>query len=82
MNKYIRTTLIALVTIFISGCDDWLDISPKTQIKSDDNYASEQGYKDALTGVYLLMANESLRKGTDFRYDRCHGTVLHRYAKQ
>ena len=60
MNKYIRTTLIALVTIFISGCDDWLDISPKTQIKSDDNYASEQGYKDALTGVYLLMANESL----------------------
>lgn len=60
MNKYIKTILLALVAIFFTACDDWLDISPKTQIKSDDNYASEQGYKDALTGVYLLMAEENL----------------------
>lgn len=44
----------------LSSCNDWLDVSPKTQIKSDDNYSSEQGFKDALTGVYLLMENESL----------------------
>lgn len=40
----------------VSACTEWLDVSPKTQIKSDDNFSSEQGYKDALTGVYLLMA--------------------------
>ena len=60
MNKYIKTILLALATTLFAACDDWLDISPKTQIKSDDNYASEQGYKDALTGVYLLMAEENL----------------------
>ena len=42
--------------LFATSCSEWLDVSPKTQIKSDDNFASEQGYKDALTGVYLLMA--------------------------
>ena len=46
-------------TLLLSSCDEWLDVSPKTQIKSDDNFTSEQGYKDALTGVYLLMGSTS-----------------------
>lgn len=46
-------------TLLLVSCHDWLDVSPKTQIKSDDNFTSEQGYKDALTGVYLLMSNTS-----------------------
>ena len=45
--------------IFQTSCDDWLDVSPKTQIKSDDNFSTEQGYKDALTGVYLQMCATS-----------------------
>ena len=46
-------------TMLLVSCDEWLDVSPKTQIKSDDNFSSEQGFKDALTGVYLLMDNTS-----------------------
>ena len=46
-------------TLLLASCDEWLDVSPKTQIKSDDNFSSEQGFKDALTGVYLLMDNTS-----------------------
>lgn len=44
----------------LSSCNDWLDVSPKTQIKSDDNFSTEQGYKDALTGVYLQMASTNI----------------------
>lgn len=46
-------------SLLLGACDEWLDVSPKTQIKSDDNFTSEQGYKDALTGVYLLMGSTS-----------------------
>lgn len=48
-----------VATLLLASCDEWLDVSPKTQIKSDDNFSSEQGFKDALTGVYLLMGNTS-----------------------
>ena len=45
--------------LLLCSCNEWLDVSPKTQIKSDDNFTTEQGYKDALTGVYLLMGSTS-----------------------
>lgn len=46
--------------LVLSSCEEWLDISPKTEIKADDNFENEQGYKDALTGVYLLLTDGSL----------------------
>lgn len=60
MKKYILSYCLILVSICFTGCEDWLDVSPKTQIKSDDNFCTEQGYKDALTGVYLLLTDEAL----------------------
>ncbi len=60
MNKTYLYIISAISLLFMSSCEDWLDVSPKTEIKSDDNFESEQGFKDALTGVYLLMSDESL----------------------
>ncbi len=63
MKKTIRTcrlpAAILLAASALASCSDWLDVEPKTQIKSGTNYSTEQGYKDALTGVYLLMTSES-----------------------
>ncbi|MDR1718976.1 MAG: RagB/SusD family nutrient uptake outer membrane protein [Dysgonamonadaceae bacterium] len=58
-----KLTKILFVCIFgycLVSCSDWLDISPKTEIKAKDNFQDEQGFKDALTGVYLLMTQQSL----------------------
>lgn len=60
IKKNILSYGLLLVSLCLTGCEDWLDVSPKTQIKSDDNFSTEQGYKDALTGVYLLLTDESL----------------------
>ena len=49
-----------MIGVGFTSCNDWLDVSPKTQIKSDDNFSTEQGFKDALTGVYLLMASTNI----------------------
>jgi hypothetical protein len=43
-----------------SSCKKWLDVKPKTQVESTENFKDEQGFKDALTGVYLNMVSPRL----------------------
>lgn len=58
--KTIVYIFLLIVSSVLTSCNDWLDVSPKTQIKGDDNFSSEQGFKDALTGVYLQMTETSV----------------------
>jgi len=60
MNIYKIIILMIAVNLLLSSCEQWLDISPKTEIKAADNFADEQGFKDALTGVYILLTDNSL----------------------
>lgn len=43
-----------------ASCDDWLDVTPKTNIEEEDLFRNEQGFKEALTGIYITMGNTSL----------------------
>lgn len=56
--------LIGLATIVVMlsavSCKKWLDVQPRTKIKSDVLLQTEQGYKDALIGCYTLMKSQSL----------------------
>ena len=44
-----------LVCLFCAGCCDWLDVRPKSQVKEEDLFTSDAGFRDALTGIYALM---------------------------
>ena len=46
---------IFIMMMGFSSCDDWFDVSPKTDIKADDLFQDENGFRDVLTGVYSLM---------------------------
>ena len=46
--------------LLLTSCEDWLDVSPKSQIKEGDQFSREGGYKDQLTGVYTQMTTQSL----------------------
>ncbi|MBV4356395.1 RagB/SusD family nutrient uptake outer membrane protein [Pinibacter aurantiacus] len=50
----------AVVLVTATSCKKWLDVQPKTKIKSEDLLRTEQGYKDALIGAYTMMTTESL----------------------
>lgn len=67
MKSIHKTIIVVLILPILASCSDWLDISPKSQIKVSDNYTNEQGFKDALTGVYLLMTKPALY-GRDLTY--------------
>lgn len=40
-------------SLFFSACNKFLDINPKTQIPAKNQFETEQGFKDALAGVYI-----------------------------
>lgn len=58
MKKYIIG--ICLGVLFFSSCSDWLNVEPKTNVKEEDVFSRELGFKEALTGVYIKMASTSL----------------------
>lgn len=42
------------------GCSDWLDVNPRTEVKEDQLYETEDGFKSALTGAYIQVASANL----------------------
>ncbi|WP_140939007.1 RagB/SusD family nutrient uptake outer membrane protein [Sphingobacterium lumbrici] len=59
-NRLLSFTLLLFILLFASSCEKWLDVQPRTKVKSDVLLETEQGYKDALLGAYTLLTPESL----------------------
>ena len=57
-NCFPKLTLFAVTAVmmlFVSGCKKFLDVPPKDQVPQSTLFKDEQGFKDALIGVYLGM---------------------------
>lgn len=52
--------LLAVLTGFATACNDWLDVSPKTEEPAASMFDTYQGYKDVLAGCYIKMKAQSL----------------------
>ncbi len=61
MKRHIIRLLLTGIAVFsFTACNDWLDVSPKSQIQEADHFSSEGGYRDQLTGVYTAISTESM----------------------
>lgn len=59
--KYIKNIgLLVCLLITLSSCEDWLNVQPKTKIKSDQVFEKPQYFEQALIGIYLNIAQKSL----------------------
>lgn len=57
----IKNILLTLaVAVAGSSCSDWFDVSPKTDIKTEDLFKDETGFQSALTGCYGRMTKDEL----------------------
>lgn len=56
MNK-ILYILIFISLISLYSCEEWLDVNPKSEIRDTKLFETEQGFKDALTGLYISMSS-------------------------
>ena len=50
--------LTPALAVASSACSDWFDVSPKTDIKTDDLFKDETGFQSALTGCYGNMTKD------------------------
>lgn len=60
MKKILLSILILPIW---GGCENWFDISPKSELKADDLFKTPHGFRDALMGCYGTMATEDLYGG-------------------
>ena len=83
--SFMSFCLLALLTVLVS-CEDWLDVRPKSQVKEEIFFESEDGFRDATLGIYTIMSSTSLYGGeaTMAFLDvnrRCNITMLMMAAK-
>ncbi|MFD2553515.1 RagB/SusD family nutrient uptake outer membrane protein [Sphingobacterium tabacisoli] len=53
--------LILLSCVFLfSACNKWLDVELADKVPQEKLFSTEQGYQEALAGVYSAMASENL----------------------
>lgn len=57
--KFRNIYLLFIPILLGTSCSKFLDVKPKTQIDADLAFSDEQGYMDALTGVYLNMSGNA-----------------------
>ena len=65
--------ILAGLLFLCGGCNNWLDVRPKSQVKEGDLFQSASGFQDALTGIYVL-------NGQDFDLWREQHNGLHGHA--
>lgn len=61
--------MVAILLTSLTGCEkEWLDVTSNTQVKAEDQFETEEGFKDALMGVYIGMTEPELY-GRDMTYN-------------
>jgi hypothetical protein len=66
MKLYNRMNLLKKASLFmmlgtaltLNACNKWLDVQPKTELKQEELFSSEEGFYEAMTGAYVTMTNE------------------------
>lgn len=48
----------------VASCSKWFDVKPKKMVEQEALFESENGFKEALTGAYLLMGQRGIYGGT------------------
>lgn len=60
-TKYRFTFIAGLLLVLSSSCKKgWLDTTSSAEIRTEDQFSNEAGFKDALMGVYIGMTDPGL----------------------
>ena len=60
MKRKIYTLGIAFLSVLGVSCSEWMDVRPVTEIEADELFSTEEGFKNALTGIYVRMTDQNL----------------------
>jgi hypothetical protein len=60
MKKLIYITALLLA---FTSCNKFLDVKPQSQVEKNDLFSTEQGFKEALNGIYTICSSSPLYGG-------------------
>lgn len=60
MKNIYKILCLLLLACSISSCENWFDVTAKSELKGDDMLSNRTGYRDALIGCYATMAGADL----------------------
>ena len=56
MKRYL---LYIIALLSLTSCNEWLDVRSETEAKEEDLFAKKNGFCNALTGIYMNLADRS-----------------------
>ena len=60
MKTYKNILLSILLLLSFSSCSDWFEVQPENEIAKEDLFATYDGYRTALNGIYRNLSDASL----------------------
>ena len=60
MKTIIINIVLCAMLCTVVACDSWLDTTPPSQVPEEDQFGDEFGFRQALIGCYIGMADENL----------------------
>ncbi|MCD8185014.1 MAG: RagB/SusD family nutrient uptake outer membrane protein [Rikenellaceae bacterium] len=76
MKNRLIYTFLSLLCLLFTGCQDWLDVSPKSEVRADDLFSTEAGFRDALMGVYTVMNQKEMYGAFETCLMDCFGGLV------
>lgn len=59
MKKILTYMIMAVASLAAVSCSDFLNVNPKGEVFDDDMFSDDEGYQDALYGVYSEIGNSN-----------------------
>ena len=57
MKTIIINIVLCAILFTMVACDSWLDTTPPSQVPEEDQFDNEFGFRQALIGCYIGMAD-------------------------
>lgn len=57
---YIYLLFVLVGAAGLTSCESWLDETSNSEIREEDHFSSEEGFRQSLIGCYINMTDESL----------------------
>ena len=59
-KQYLYLLFILVGAVCMTSCESWLDETSNSEIREEDHFSTEVGFRQSLIGCYINMTDESL----------------------
>ena len=59
-RQFIYMLFVLAGAVGLTSCENWLDETSHSEIRDEDHFSTEEGFRQSLIGCYINMTDESL----------------------